>query len=161
MPPLHDIILRALFHSLALGLCVLSLVALWSRAPKAAFVVFLLWVLAFYISICVLAWYGKPQMSILATILFRLRAEPPTSNLHSDSIPDPLMSSDDSRGPYIHQPDYRTAERDDASIPRSQDSHGEGDDEDTRQRKIEEEMDRREISIITVPKRKLWITNAT
>ena len=32
-------------------------------------------------------------------------------------------------------------------------------DEDTRQRRIEDEMARRDVSIVTVPKRKLWVAN--
>ena len=32
-------------------------------------------------------------------------------------------------------------------------------DEDTRQQRMEEEMNRRDVSIVTVPKRKLWIAN--
>jgi hypothetical protein len=34
-------------------------------------------------------------------------------------------------------------------------------DDDTRQRVIEEEMQRRDVSIVTVPRRKLWIANPT
>jgi len=34
-------------------------------------------------------------------------------------------------------------------------------DEETRQRRIEGEMNRRDVSIVTVPKRKLWIANPT
>jgi len=32
-------------------------------------------------------------------------------------------------------------------------------DEDTMQQRIEDEMARRDVSIITVPRKKLWITN--
>ena len=32
-------------------------------------------------------------------------------------------------------------------------------DEETRQHRIEDEMNRRDVSIVTVPKRKLWIAN--
>lgn len=45
--------------------------------------------------------------------------------------------------------------------PRSVETDDDDDDidEDTRQRQIEEEMGRREVSIVTVPRRRLWITN--
>ena len=32
-------------------------------------------------------------------------------------------------------------------------------DEETRQRRIEDEISRRDVTIVTVPKRKLWVTN--
>jgi hypothetical protein len=32
-------------------------------------------------------------------------------------------------------------------------------DEETRQRRIEDEIARRDVSIVTVPKRKLWVVN--
>jgi hypothetical protein len=44
---------------------------------------------------------------------------------------------------------HRTSEADDHSDI----------DEDMRQRTIEDEMGRREVSIVTIPKRKLWIAN--
>lgn len=67
-------------------------------------------------------------------------------------------------GPYLHQPPYRTAATDEYSHshagPRSLEADDDDDvDEVTRQRMIEEEMDRREVSIVTVPKRRLWVTN--
>ena len=32
-------------------------------------------------------------------------------------------------------------------------------DEETRQRRIEDEISRRDVTIVTIPKRKLWVTN--
>ncbi|TFK75923.1 hypothetical protein BDN72DRAFT_809719 [Pluteus cervinus] len=73
-----------------------------------------------------------------------------------------------SHGPYVNQPPHRTAlfsARDDYSgsqtDPRSVDTDDDDndDDDETRQMRMEEEMGRRDVSIVTVPKRKLWITN--
>lgn len=60
-------------------------------------------------------------------------------------------------GPYIHQPSHRTLPSDRQA--RSAEDDDDDEDEDTRQRRMEREMERREVSIVTVPKRKLWITN--
>lgn len=69
--------------------------------------------------------------------------------------------SDPRGGPYIHQPLFRRAlssHEDDILSSENHDDDGD-DDEHARQRRIEQEMDRRDVSIVTVPKRKLWITN--
>jgi len=74
----------------------------------------------------------------------------------------------DSQSPYtFHQPAYRRAvssiEEDDIMSSTSHGgprSEGEEDVEDEEsQRRIEQEMERREVSIVTVPKRRLWIAN--
>lgn len=63
-------------------------------------------------------------------------------------------------GPYLHQAPHRLATLDDYSVQGDPISDGDNDeDEDTRQMRIEEEIGRREVSIITIPKRKLWIAN--
>lgn len=182
LPPLVDIILRAILHALLLALCVLSLVALWSRTSRAGFAVFLTWTLAFYIGLMVCAWHGKPYQSIVTTILYRLRAPhsaligpappPPPPPVQPTPSPRPLSSAGvdqypfpiDSRGPYIHhQPTYRTVGIDDISItnggPRSVEEDDDDEDDDTRQQRMEDEMARRDVSIVTVPRRRLWIAN--
>ena len=169
MPHAIEMLLRLLFYSFLLGSCVLSLVALWSRAPRAIFAIFLAWTLSFYISVPVLSWFGKPQKSITTVIISRLRtppvSSPPPETQHppvpSDGVPFPTSP----QGPYVHQPPYRAAispGQDEISPgPRSveADDDDEDEDEDTRQRRIEDEMSRRDVSIVTVPKRKLWIAN--
>jgi hypothetical protein len=107
-------------------------------------------------------------------VISRLRGESRSSVLRTPTpIPSRPMSMagtdqysfpTEPRGPYMHHPTYRVAHEDDHSTshggPLSVDTEVESDeDEDTRQRRIEEEMGRREVSIVTVPKRKLWITN--
>ncbi|KAH7887753.1 hypothetical protein F5I97DRAFT_886400 [Phlebopus sp. FC_14] len=175
LPQPFELFLRISFHALILGLCILSLVALWYHAPMSLFAVFLLWTLIFYVSLFALAWHGRPARSLLTTLIARLRTGPsqpaispgtPTSRPLSMAGTDQYPFPTDSRGPYLHQPPYRTAGgHDDVSTsqggPRSVETDDDDDDvdEDTRQRRIEEEMGRREVSIVTVPKRRLWITN--
>lgn len=163
------------FHSLLLANCILILVALFRRAPIAAFVVFLIWTLAFYILMFILAWHGQPQYSILSIIFYRLRAPLPPSG---QSIPTELTPMEESEthatpgsSPYIyHQPPWRRAiSPEDDRATRT--SHGrpmsdmynfeDNDDEDEteRQRRMEEELERREVHIVTVPRRRLGIAN--
>jgi hypothetical protein len=172
MPQPFEIILRSLCHLFLLALCLLSLVALWSLTSRAGFAVFLTWLLAFYVSLFLCAWYGRPRRSILTTIVSRLRTPPPLApQPTSGSLPlfpvDQYSFPTDARGPYVHhQPPYRAGGTDDVPItpggPRSAEIDGDDEDdadEDIRQQRIEDEMARREISIITVPRKKLWITN--
>jgi len=173
LPPPCELSIRILFHMLVLALCVLSLVALWYRAPVSLFAVFLLWTVIFYIILFALAWHGRPGKSLLTTLAARIRGSPPhptpspgtpTSRPLSMAGTDQYPFPTDTRGPYLHQPLYRATGHDDVSTsqgPRSVDTDDDDDDidEDTRQRRMEEEMGRREVSIVTVPKRRLWITN--
>ncbi|KAG2118758.1 uncharacterized protein F5147DRAFT_666661 [Suillus discolor] len=174
LPSLFEICLRVLFHTLVLALCILSLIALWNRAHLALFAIFLLWTFIFYICLFTLAWHGRPRRSTLTYLIARFRAEPPPTVSPGTPTSRPLSMvgneqypfPTDTRGPYLHEPPYRAARaHDDVSTtiggPRSveTDYDEEDVDEETRQRRIEEEMGRREVSIVTVPKRKLWITN--
>lgn len=167
-----EILLRTLLHISILGLSIISLAILWSRAPRAAFAVFLAWTVSFYVLTLILAWRNSPPNSILSILFTRLRPEVPTetsptagpvqSPAQDDPVPFPTQ------GPYLHQPPYRTAYTvDDGSThgnaePRAVDPDDDDDEEDEHasQTRIEEEMGRRDVSIVTsVPKRKLWITN--
>jgi len=172
MPHSFAIVLRILFHIFFLALSILSLVALWSLGSRAGFAVFLMWTLAFYVLLLVCAWYGRPRQSILTVIFSRLRASPPRAPQPTPS-PLPLSPMDqypfpiDARGPYVHhQPPFRVAGTDEMSTLhgalRSAENGDEDEEdihEDIRQQRIEDEMARREVSIITVPRKKLWITN--
>lgn len=179
LPHAYDIILHILFHMFLLALCVLALVALWSRAPVATFAIFLVWTVSFYILLFTLAWFGRPANSLLTVILSRLRADHYVSSTPTErpqtSSPSPAPTpgqqypfpASNSASPYLHQPNYHATPCDTLSVshegPRSMASAEEDTDEDvddeTRQRNIEDEMSRREVSIVTVPRRKLWITN--
>lgn len=174
LPSLFEICLRVLFHTLVLALCIFSLIALWNWARLALFAVFLLWTIIFYICLFTLAWHGRPRRSILTYLIARFRTEPPPAVSPGTPTSRPLSVvgneqypfPTDTRGPYLHEPPYRaTRVHDDVSTtiggPRSVETdYDEEDlDEETRQRRIEEEMGRREVSIVTVPKRRLWITN--
>lgn len=174
LPSIPELCLRILFHAFILGLCILSLVALWYHGSMSFFAVFLVWTVLFYIMLFVLAWRGRPARSLLTTVLVRLRAEPshaaippssPGSRPLSMAGTEQYLFPTDARGPYLHHPPYRAAAPDDFSMnlmgPRSVETDDDDDDIDevTRQRQIEEEMGRREVSIVTVPKRRLWVTN--
>ena len=182
-PPDHPVLpapfegfVHVLFHVFLLALSVLSLVALWQRAPKATFAVFLAWTAIFYVTLFVLAWNGRPRESILSVIFSRLRAEPnafaPVPRVGSPAGSRPLSMNDSvavpfpSEGrPYTHhQPPYRANGFDHDYAT----SHGhmspdvdddDDEDEETRQRRIEEELSRRDVSIVTVPKRRLYLLN--
>ncbi len=165
MPRALDSFFHVLLHAFLIALSILSLIALKSRAPIAGFAVFLVWTVCFYLIIITLAWNGIPRESILTVVLHRLRTPPvhPGSSQPSaglDGVPFPA----EGHGPYQHQPMYRTAH--DSDYPTSishggQTVEGDGDDEDdeARQRRMEEEMSRRDVSIVTVPRRKLFLTN--
>ncbi|KAI0677116.1 hypothetical protein C8Q78DRAFT_1180267 [Trametes maxima] len=162
LPTPFEGFIHVFFHALLLALSVFALVALWQRGPRPAFGVFLAWTVVFYAILFSLAWNGYPRESILSVILSRLRAEPVA---FSPSVAVPFPS--DGRGPYHHhQPPYRAALTAEHEYPASL-SHGHGapdveddeEDEDTRQRRIEEELSRRDVSIVTVPKRRLYVLN--
>jgi len=171
MPHAFDAFLRILFHLLLLALSILSLVALWSLTSRAGFAIFLIWMLALYVLLFLCAWYGRPRQSILTVVFSRLRAPPslppqPTPSSLPLSAIDQYPFPTDARGPYVHHhPPYRRAGTDEVSTThggaRSAENHDDEDDadEDIRQQRIEDEMARREVSIITVPRKKLWITN--
>ncbi|KAK2466201.1 hypothetical protein APHAL10511_001843 [Amanita phalloides] len=163
LPSLIDIVLHVVLHASLLGICIISLIALWSRAPRFAFALFLAWTILFYVVILSLSWFGRPEKSILTVVVYRLRRVPPSSAsgqvLRSPQNDQPSMHD----GPYLHHPPYRHATREEIAQARplsmTTDDEDDNVDEDTRQRMIEEEMERRDVSIVTIPRRKLWITN--
>jgi hypothetical protein len=160
-PPAPEIAFRVLLQASLLGLCVITLIALWFRASRAAFAAFLAWTTAFYIVMFIFAWHLRPKTSILAIICSRLFHRPYEQAITSRTPP---PNPQPSPGPYFHHPPYHAAVASDASISHGAHRTSEADDhsdidEDMRQRTIEDEMGRREVSIVTIPKRKLWIAN--
>ncbi|KAH8118402.1 hypothetical protein DFH11DRAFT_1567220 [Phellopilus nigrolimitatus] len=167
-------LLHVLLHAAILGICVVVLVQLWQRAPKATFAVFLIWTVAFYCVLYLLAWREMPKASI-PTLLFSsltfhgglAQGDPHSSRRLSTVASEQYAFPSESRSPYtFHQPLFRRALSAHEDERLSSSGHGgqrpddEDDEEDeTQQRRIEQEMDRRDVSIVTVPKRKLWITN--
>ncbi|KIY49182.1 hypothetical protein FISHEDRAFT_58127 [Fistulina hepatica ATCC 64428] len=161
-PSKYEIVIRLLFHAILFALCIFCLFALWHRASVAAFAVFLAWTVIFYALIFVMSWYSRPSRSLLSAILFRLRSSRaqlvptiPTANANG------YVSV---RAPYLNQPRFRraTPQQDDpvyAMSPRSVDDDGDEEDEETQQLRMEAEMERRHVSIVTVPKPRLWVTN--
>ncbi|KAH9844180.1 uncharacterized protein C8Q71DRAFT_696723 [Rhodofomes roseus] len=176
MPRPFDLFLHVLFHALLFALCILSLIELWLRAPKAAFIVFLIGTVLFYVALFALAWSGRPRYSVLTALLARLRGHPThpgyTPGTATPSRPLSATESEvpfptEQRSPYQHYPPYRAASTVPDEYPTSV-SHGHAmnevddddeEDEDIRQRRIEDEMSRRDVSIVTVPRRKLFLTN--
>ncbi|KAF8639944.1 hypothetical protein AX17_001194 [Amanita inopinata Kibby_2008] len=162
-PLFSDIVIHIFVHVSLLGICVVSLTALWLRAPKAAFAVFLAWTVIFYAAIFLFSWFGHPEKSVLSVLLNRLcgRTLDRSNIQHRPPGQDYQPPMHDS--PYVHQPPYRAATHEEMAHvgPRSVTSDDEDDniDEDTRQRMIEGEMERRDVSIVTVPRRRLWVAN--
>ena len=176
VPPKGEIVLHVLMHTLIMAGCIFCLVELWNRAPIAPFAAFLVWTISFYALLVMMAWNGRPQRSALTVLLCHIRgrnnAQPipapiptttptpsrPISMAGTDQFPFPQ----EPRSPYIHHPLFHTAAEDTMSYAglRSETEEIDSDeDEDTRQRRIEDEMARRDVSIVTVPKRKLWVAN--
>jgi len=181
-PSFVEGILHVVVHLTLLTLCGLCLAELWLRAPRATFVVFLILTLAFYLAMFSLAWYGHPRRSLLVVSINRLRGDktekayneaagrrtPSMTPVSALAVSPDTMRSPGSRSPYTHhQPPYRSVPgnvvEDDVTSQGLRSFDGDDDeddeDEDTRQRRMEAEMDRRNVSIITVPKAKLWIAN--
>lgn len=80
-----------------------------------------------------------------------------------------LPFTPDPRGPYLHSPPFRAVQVQEGEgydmigtgrhHEDGEDDPDDDEDEETRQRRIEGEMNRRDVSIVTVPKKKLWIAN--
>ncbi|KAI0254745.1 hypothetical protein BJV78DRAFT_1279851 [Lactifluus subvellereus] len=175
IPRKEEIVLRTVMHALILALCILSLLELWHRAPLGLFAAFLVWTVAFYVIIIILSWSGRPRYSILTVLLGRIRgdsrfiagststpsASRPISTAGTDQFPFPQ----ELRSPYLHQPLFHTAAEDDlhsasyAGLRSEPEENSSDEDEETRQRRMEDEIARRDVSIVTVPKRKLWVVN--
>ena len=166
MPGGLDTLIHLLLHAILIALCILSIIALFQRANVATFAVFIAWTACFYIVIAVMAWHGIPSESILTVFIARLKNHPgapePAAAPPEGGVPFPTAGA----GPYAHhQPSYRLAQ--DADYPGSvshaghtvEDDYDDGEDDDVRQRRIEDEINRRDVNIITVPKRKLVIIN--
>jgi hypothetical protein len=174
-----EIIFHTIFQALLLALCIFCLVQLWQGAPIAAFAVFLAWTVAFYLAMVVLAWKGRPRESVLAVMFSRLQARPrqrhanpppqPDSRPMSSNTEPSLPFTPDPRGPYLHSPPFRAVQVQEGEgydmmgtgrhHEDGEDDPDDDEDEETRQRRIEGEMNRRDVSIVTVPKKKLWIAN--
>lgn len=160
-PKLSVMIVHILLQISLLGLSTITLVILWSRASRVLFVVFVVWLILFYVMMVVLAWNYYPTTSLLTAFLQSLRGY---NILDKDNLANGITSTN-GKGPYAyHQPPYRLSTHADElshGAPVSAEADGADDDIDeaTRQRVIEEEMERRDVSIVTVPRRKLWIAN--
>jgi hypothetical protein len=174
VPRKEETVLHVLMHVLILALCILSLVELRHRASLGLFAAFLAWTVAFYAILVILSWNGHPRYSTLTVLLGRIRgnsrsADPggtpsasrPISTVGTDQFPFPQ----ESRSPYFHQPSFHPAPEDDlhsasyAGLRSEIEEIDSDEDEETRQRRIEDEIARRDVSIVTVPKRKLWVVN--
>ena len=155
-------ILHSLLQVSILGLSIITLVILWLRASRVLFAVFLMWLVLYYAVMIILALNHYPTTSLLTASLQFLRSH--NDILDKDNFVNGNTATN-GEGPYAyHRPPYRLSTHADElshGAPLSVETDGNDDDidEDTRQRVIEEEMERRDVSIVTVPRRKLWIAN--
>ena len=119
--------------------------------------------LAYYTALLSLAWLMRPRRSILVVIVSRLRGDPTDTALRAevrvDEEPEltPPSSPIGGRVPYIHSPPWRVADEA-RSIGTTEPTYDDEDDE-VRQARMEEEMARRDVSIFTVPKKRLVVRN--
>ena len=163
-PPFTDTVIHVLLQASLLGISAVSLIELWSRGYKLGFAIFLVWSVPFYAILIAFSWFGYPEKSVLSAMLYRLRSGAANSaasdGLQPRSQSYPLSPHE---GPYLHQPTFRVATREELSFARplsvTTDDDDDNIDEDTRQRMIEEEMERRDVSIVTVPRRRLLVAN--
>jgi len=125
--------------------------------------------LAFYTTLLILAWFAHPRRSLLVVAITRL-SSPPLVIITQTSPPSPpehVSISTSNQHPYFHQPLYRAHDESDVHSrvlgggARSTESGAidEDEDDDEGQAQMEEEMARRDVSIFTVPKRKLVVRN--
>lgn len=174
IPTPLDICIHLLFHIFLLGLCVVALAIMWTRGPRAAFVVLLVWIILFYSIIIILSRNRRPSYSILTAVLSRFspRAATVAQPLSENASPLqpqavlPISSS----GPYTHhRPPFQVSHSlghdtfSHEGFRSVEDDHDNDDDDevddDERQQRMEAEMARRDVSILTVPRRKLWVAN--
>ncbi|KAH9482635.1 hypothetical protein JR316_0004735 [Psilocybe cubensis] len=160
-PPPSHAILHTLTQLSIAGLAVVSLAQLWARAPRYLFAILFIILVTYYAVLILLACHHRPTSSLLTMMIWRLRGNSTQTDKHPTESTPP-------QGPYTHhRPTYRVITHPDElsysqhASPLSADTDDNDDmmDEDTRQRAIEEEMDRREVSIVTVPRRKLTVVN--
>jgi hypothetical protein len=163
-PPCPEGVIHILLQASLLGISVVSLIELWSRGYKLGFAIFLVWSALFYVVLIALSWFGCPEKSVLSATLHRLRGGASNSAASDDRRPRPQsypLSTHE--GPYLHQPVFHVATREELSYARplsvTTDDDDDNIDEGTRQRMIEEEMERRDVSIVTVPRRRLLVAN--
>lgn len=162
-------ITHVLIHVSILGLAGVSLAMLWEHSPRYLFALLLVAMVVYGIAMFWFAWSRRPSYSILTVLVSRLRGYPATT---TDMHPSPSSSMPmvNSTNPYTHhRPPYHPTHGGDSDMsyhnqhaaPMSVDTDDNDDDmdDDARQRAIEEEMERRDVSIITVPRRKLTIAN--
>lgn len=161
-----------LWFNVALQVIILWAVVFWLvtfaiMGSMPRLIVSALMAVVYYVMLVILAWLNRPQHSILVVVIGRLRGDPadlaPVPPSEAPSTPIPPISSPPH--PYLTSPRWRAtqshASDDLLSRARSMDSEVPDDDEDDdeRQARIEEEMARRDVSIFTVPKRRLVVRN--
>lgn len=183
-PSTRIVLLHCSFHLLLLALSIFTATSIFLKAdsmlatPLGA--VFVVLVAAFYILMIVLAIRGKPRGSITAVIINRLRANGEAQKRasahdikleeHSPAAPEDrhgagdhsvmgetttLKSSTRASRAFIQHSRYS----EEILNTRGQEAAAHTDDEDEAE-SIEREMGRRDVSIVTVPKRRLFIANS-
>jgi len=165
-PPVLEVAAYVLAHIGFLGLLVLGFVAVWHHASLAAFAVSLVCVVCIYaLHLLKLPRRPRRRWRVESHLISFLKSRPHASASTPTVAADAPAPADvgPPAGPYMHRPPFLRMPID--TMYSDQDGRtGEGEEDDdlddeTRQRMMEEEMDRREVSIVTVPKRKLWVAN--
>ncbi|KAJ3509679.1 hypothetical protein NMY22_g16213 [Coprinellus aureogranulatus] len=151
-----------------LGLTIVTLIALWNHAHRALFAVFLVYAVVFYL-LAIFIPRRFPTEQYLLSLLpssghthVNLGKDPAEPN--ATASPPTFPSQAGHHSPYLHTPPFTTVRMDSSPAGRpmsmaTDDDDDDDIDDDTRQRMIEEEMSRRDVSIITMPKRKLTVAN--
>lgn len=145
-------------------MCGFTLAALWIDGQFTGFGILLAWVVVIYIALLTIIRL-RIRQGTTSTQSVDVVAVSPLSINHESPVPGQFSTSTsapiDNRGPYTHhQPPFRVATSEDHSfVARSDSSQTDDEDEDARQMRMEQEMGRRDVSIVTVPRRKLWIAN--
>jgi len=156
-PPI--IIIYSMIHISILGLSGVSLSILWERAPRYLFAIFLAVVVIFYIILFTVGWTQQPTTSFASTLLWKFRQ--PTLPTPSPSTQPLTSTTSPYRPSSLHAADQlsQVGTHGRPLSATTDDLEDDDMDDDTRQRMIEEEMERRDVSIVTVPRRKLRIAN--
>ncbi|KAF5331522.1 hypothetical protein D9611_007682 [Ephemerocybe angulata] len=154
-----------------IGIFVITLIAMWRHGPLVGFILFLVGITLFYITIL---W--SPHRLPVEDYLFSFSCLRRRRGLNSSPIPGPapvtapqsppVQPAPHVQGPYLHAPPFSRTRSNfgvgGSGRPVSPEENEDDDDdmdENARQRMIEDEMSRRDVSIVTTPKRKLWVVN--
>jgi hypothetical protein len=170
-PPSWTLLLRVTFHAVLFANVVFCLLSLWNLGNKAPFSIFLALSVGIYALMAWSFYSGQPRNSLIALIRAKhTYRQAGAGSGFTPAVPDPH--------PYSLSPPPRSApqvvetSQVNAPIPfptlgslnltrtvREEMLDEDNEDDDEKQERIEREMQRRDVSIVTVPRRSLRIAN--